>query len=169
MSTTSSRIERRRDAAKRQIMGALDDNSSAASSSHKPAEFLVKNLDGSNAAQVKLLLQDLGEKVMQHQQVLAAEAQRGKKEQLGSHLCSMMKLSSGVKKMTVRDFNQQYKCNLIELVTTNSTAVGGKKRIRPTNNNNDADKDLETPAPVKFPAKAQATPSRTVARGEAIL
>lgn len=158
-----SRSERRRDATKRQIMGALDDNSSLAS--NKPAEFLVKDLDGSNAAQVKLLLQDLRDKVLQQQQVLSSEAQTGKKEQLGTHLCGMMKLSTKIKKMTVAEFNEKYKCNLLQLVTSH-IGTAGTKRMRPTDNN----KDLETPAPTKFACgKAQATPSRTVARGEAIL
>ena len=160
-----SRSERRRDATKRQIMGALDDNSSHASSCNKPAEFLVKDLDGSNAAQVKLLLQDLRDKVLQQQQILASEAQTGKKEQLGVHLCGMMKLSTKIKKMTVAEFNATYKCNLLDLVTSNMGSAG-TKRTRPTNNNNN--KDLETPAPTSRNV-VQATPTRTVRRGEAIL
>ena len=166
---STSRTERRRDATKRQIMGALDDddNKNAATNTHKPAEFLVKSLDGSSASQVKLLLEDLREKVVQQQQVLSAEAQTGKKEQLGSHYSGMMKLPKSIKKMTVREFDQQHKCNLLQLITsvTNNTMTG-KKRIRPTTG-----KDLETPAPMSKVAggKAITTPSRTVRRGEAIL
>lgn len=162
--SNNSRSERRRDETKRQIMGALkdsDDTVSTASSLHKPAEFLVKSLDGSNPDQVKLLIQDLREKVQQQQTALKAEAATGKKEQLGSHFAGMLKIPTKVKKMTVREFNKTHKCDLLQLVTS---SMGGKKRVRPISK-----KDLETPAPTKLPGKAQATPSRTVKRGEALL
>lgn len=168
---STSRSERRRDATKRQIMGALnnDDASSTASSlHHKPAEFLCKTLEGCNASQVKLLLQDLREKVLHQQQILSAEAQTGKKEQLGAHFAGMMQISSRIKKMTVAEFNQQHQCNLLQLLQVHTLQNNGKgkKRIRTENINKN---DLETPAPTKLSSKAQATPSRTVVRGEAIL
>lgn len=167
MSTTSTnRTERRRDATKRQIMGALKDDKndehSTASSSHKPAEFLYKSsIDGSNPSQVKLLIEDLREKVIQQQELLKTQAETGKKEQLGSFLCGMVKLSSRNKHQTVKEFNKEHNCNLLEILGNSGVGAAGKKRIRPN-------LELETPAPV-ISKKAQATPSRTVARGEAVL
>ena len=166
--SAAGRTERRRDATKRQILNALDDASSH--SSNKPAEYLVSQLDGTNPAHIQGLIQDLSEKVSQQQHVLSSEAATGKKEQLGTHVLHMMKLSTRVKKMTVRDFNQEYKCNLLESIT--AISMGGKKRIRPittTTTSTTTSSELETPAPYKHGRAAQATPSRTVKRGEQVL
>jgi hypothetical protein len=174
MSAAASRTERRRDATKRQILNALDDASSSSSySNHKPAEYLVSHLDGTNASHIQGLIQDLSKKVSQQQNVLVSEAATGKKEQLGTHVIHMMKLSSRVKKMTVREFNQEYKCNLLESIMTAVNTAGGKKRIRPitttTTTAVSTSTELETPAPHRLAKAAEATPSRTVQRGEQVL
>ena len=174
MSAAASRTERRRDATKRQILNALDDASSSSCSNHKPAEYLVSHLDGTNASHIQGLIQDLSEKVSRQQNVLVSEAATGKKEQLGTHVIHMMKLSSRVKKMTVREFNQEYKCNLLESIMTTVNTAGGKKRIRPittttTTTAPASTTELETPAPHRLAKAAQATPSRTVKRGEQVL
>jgi len=168
--SAAGRTERRRDATKRQILNALGDDASCSSNTNKPAEYLVSQLDGTNATHIQNLIQDLSQKVSQQQHALSCEAATGKKEQLGTHVMAMMKLSSKVKKMTVAEFNREYKCNLLEKISSSTSMGGNKKRIRPIATNTTT--EMETPAPHKLTkgaSVAQATPSRTVKRGEQVL
>ena len=157
-----SRTERRQDAAKRQIMGVLQDSNKpidrASVSTLKPSKFVLdENLDGSKPEQIQLLVDDLKKEMLDRQKsFLTAEAQTGKQEQHHAYCTGMLKISKSIKKMTVREFNKAHNCNLLELISTNT----GKKR--PLN------KTMETPAPA-MRGRAAATPTRTVARGEALL
>lgn len=156
-----SRTERRQDAAKRQIMGVLHDSNKpidrASASTLKPSKFVLDaNLNGAKPEHIQLLVDDLKKEMLDRQKsFLTAEAQTGKQEQHHAYCTGMLKISKSLKKMTVRDFNKAHNCNLLELLTAN---VGKKRPLKAT----------ETPAPA-MRGKAAATPTRTVARGEALL
>lgn len=156
-----SRTERRQEAAKRQIMGVLHECNkpmdSTTFSTLKPSQFVLdENLNGAEPEQIQLLVDDLKKEMLDRQKsFLTAEAQTGKQEQHHAYCTGMLKISKSLKKMTVRDFNKAHNCNLLELLSTN---VGKKRPL----------KAMETPAPT-MQGKAAATPSRTVARGEALL
>jgi hypothetical protein len=177
---SSSSRERRQEAAKRQIMGVLQDEGNCnkpanvdrlgdaaalvSTSMSKPLQFvfvLDKNVDGTKPEQVQSIVEDLKQQMLDRQQLLTTETQTGKQQQTDAYFSGMLMVSKSLKKMTVRDFNKTHNCNLLELLSTNV----GKKR--PLN-------AMETPAPTTTTmrgnaAAAAATPSRTVARGEAIL
>lgn len=167
---SSSSRERRQEAAKRQIMGVLQDesnrlhdvdSSAAVVSTSKPFRVvpfvLDKDVDGTKPEQIQFMVDDLRKQMLDRQQVLTTEAQTGKQEQTDAYFSGMFKVSKSLKKMTVRDLDKTHNCSLLELLSTN---VVGKKRPLVA---------METPAPSTMRGKAAATPSRTVARGEAIL
>jgi hypothetical protein len=177
-SSTSSNRERRQEAAKRQIMGVLQDesnqqrhdvdssssSSAAVVSTSKPfgaAPFVLdKDVDGTKPEQIQFMVDDLRKQMLDRQQVLTTEAQTGKQQQTDAYFSGMFKMSKSLKKMTVRDFNEAHNCSLLELLSMTNDVVGKKRPLVA----------METPAPSTMRAgKAAATPSRTVARGEAIL
>lgn len=162
----TTRTERRLAATKRKIMGELQEVDPAdenANSSHCGG-VVSKDLDGTNPDQVRLLLEDLDLHLKQKQEIITADMETGKQEQQQLYFSGMMKLKKDVKKMTVRDFNAQYNCDLLQMLKdVASCAVMGKKRTH---------MDMETPAPGKGSKKAIMTPStrsRTVRKGEPVL
>mmetsp|Transcript_2624 Transcript_2624/g.4087 ORF Transcript_2624/g.4087 Transcript_2624/m.4087 type:complete len:247 (-) Transcript_2624:3288-4028(-) len=160
----TTRNERRLAATKRTIMGELQDVDPAdenINSSH--GGVVSKDLDGANPDQVRLLLEDLGHHLKQKQEIITADMETGKQEQQQVYFSGMMKLKKDVKKMTVRDFNSQNNCDLLQMLKeVASCAAMGKKRTH---------MDMETPAPAKGRKKALMTPgtrSRTARKGEQV-
>ena len=147
MATTSTRM----DANKRHIMGVLSNNNNIISSINTDLiEMRTKD-------HLDAFLQDAQEQFESQKETLATEAQKAKQVLKQTHVSGMLKLTKGVKKMTIREFNQHYKCNLLELFSGHAPA---KKRFRT---------ELETPAPKKMNLKnVPNTLTRTVQRGEAL-
>ena len=149
----ASTIINRIDANKRQIMGVLSDNSNSSSSSSvnlRKKDHLVA------------FLQDAHDQLETEKDKLTNETNKAKQELKQTHAAGMLKLAKSIKKMTIREFNQQYNCNLLEVVFANRSIVpsNAKKRIR---------NELETPAAKKTNLNnLPNTLTRTVHRFEAL-
>ena len=150
MATTSTRM----DANKRHIMGVLSNNNNNNISSSGCNTDLIEMRTKEHLDAFLLEAQELFES---QKETLMTEAQKAKQLLKQTHVSGMLKLTKGVKKMTIREFNQHYKCHLLDLFSGQAPA---KKRVRT---------ELETPAPKKMDWKnVPNTLTRTVQRGEAL-
>lgn len=144
---------RRRDATARRIMKVLGDDTSTANNSSNPA--VVQ--DEWTKDDLSLVLQDLEESLNDRLSLLATETSKAKDAQKQVHVKSMVKIRKQVRGMSVRQFNETYGCDLLQLLQMPGAA--NKKRIRP--------EAMATPAPSKNKGIPN-TASRTVQRGEMI-
>jgi hypothetical protein len=149
---------RRRDATARRIMKVLgDDTNTANNNSSNPVAEEEWTKDD-----MSLVLQDLEESLHDRLSLLATETSKAKDAQKQVHVKSMVKIRKQVRGMSVRQFNETYGCDLLQILqmSNNSSSSANKKRIRP-------EAALATPAPSKNKAIPN-TASRTVTRGEMI-
>jgi len=128
------------------IMGILSDMTNSNSN----------NVNLCNKNHLLAYLQDAHECLDSKKNELTKHVLKAKQELKQTHGAGMLKLSKAVKKMTIRDFNAQYDCNLLDIFATTNT---NKKRIRT---------ELETPAAKKTSNCVPNTVTRTVQRGEAM-
>mmetsp|Transcript_11866 Transcript_11866/g.18203 ORF Transcript_11866/g.18203 Transcript_11866/m.18203 type:complete len:150 (+) Transcript_11866:166-615(+) len=117
--------------------------------------------------ELDLVIQDMQDSLDNRLKMLALEATRAKSSQKQQFSKNLLKIRKAIKTMTVAEFNEAHNCDLLVLLTENSSLnSSGNKRMR-TNPEIISDK-LTTPAPAV--AKKQAPETvRTVKRGERIL
>ena len=155
----ASAIINRIDANKRQIMGVLSDvSNSNSSSSNSSSSVNLRKKD-----HLVAFLQDAHDQLETEKDKLTNETNKAKQELKQIHVAGMLKLAKSIKKMTIREFNQQYNCNLLEDVFAPGSTVpsNAKKRIR---------NELETPVAKKINLnQVPNTLTRTIHRGEALL
>jgi hypothetical protein len=148
----------RREATKRHIMGAWMDESSKNNNSTDDSAF-----DGSNKAQVQLLIEDLQATFEKQMELMKTDVLSAKNEQVQVHRMSIVKLPKSVRQMTIREFNQAHDCNLLSMLKGKDGFVsqeGSKKRVHMA--------VAATPAPRARNQQCPATNSRTVRRGEKV-
>mmetsp|Transcript_19005 Transcript_19005/g.54763 ORF Transcript_19005/g.54763 Transcript_19005/m.54763 type:complete len:286 (+) Transcript_19005:96-953(+) len=192
------RSTRSRQAVKRTVLGAVNDDtadagaivgkavtaaaSSAASTvsnaNSNSVEIPTSGIDGTSRAQIDLLLQDLESEVQSRIDGIAERASQGVEEQREAAFLAGIRLDRTAKKMTIGDFNAKFGCDIVAdvmaIVKAGGAAEAGKKRIRPVDVASAASSGignpLETPAPKSRGAAQQApeTILRTVRRGEAV-
>ena len=192
------RSTRSRQAVKRTVLGAVNDDATAtggagdiggkavaaASSSavsndanSNSVEIPTSGIDGTSRAQIDLLLQDLESEVQSRIDGITDRASQGVEEQREAAFLAGIRLDRTAKKMTIGDFNAKFGCDIVAdvmaIVKAGGAAEAGKKRIRPGDVASAAGSGnpLETPAP-KSRGAAQQIPGtilRTVRRGEAVL
>jgi hypothetical protein len=175
-----SRNARNREAAKRQIMGTLDDNvlhevdsrSSLTKGTADSSHVVSKALDGTKPEQVRLLIKDLEGEMAKRIEIISARALQANQAQQETMFLGTMKLDKLNRKMTVRDFNKTHGCDLLSTlkgIMNNSqpSDSAGQKRSRPPMTSN----NMQTPAR-SFAAMSLKTPgtiSRTAKKGEVVL
>ena len=152
-----------RTATKRQILGNFSGQSGNDDSS---------KIDGSNAHHVRLVIDGMQEKYDQIVSDLKSDLEDNKLEQGECLSTGLMKLTKSVRSMSVRDFNRQYKCNLLSLLKSkdgvvlsgSSVPASGKPLMMDANKK----RCYETPAPnMRRPAQLN-TILRTARRGEGL-
>jgi hypothetical protein len=193
------RSTRSRQAVKRTVLGAVNDDTAEASgagaigakataagsstSSNNNAnlnsvEIPTSGIDGTSRAQIDLLLQDLESEVQSRIDGITDRASQGVEEQREAAFLAGIRLDRTAKKMTIGDFNAKFGCDIVAdvmaIVKSSGAAEAGKKRIRPgdvASSSAASSNPLETPAPKSRGAAQQApgTILRTVRRGEAVL
>lgn len=191
------RSTRSRQAVKRTVLGAVNDDTaeaggagaigakaaaagSSASSSNansNSVEIPTSGIDGTSRAQIDLLLQDLESEVQSRIDGITDRASQGVEEQREAAFLAGIRLDRTAKKMTIGDFNAKFGCDVVAdvmaIVKSSGAAEAGKKRIRPGDvaSSSASSNPLETPAPKSRGAAQQApdTILRTVRRGEAVL
>jgi hypothetical protein len=189
----------RRQAVKRTVLGAVNDDPSEgqdpdptaagaaaildpSSNKQKAVEIPTTGIDGTSRTQIHLLLQDLEAEVQSRIDGIAERAAQGVEEQREAAFLGGIRLDRTVKKMTIGDFNAKYGCDVVgkvmaEAKSQHSAVVeAGKKRIRPG--------DFASSANAAGGGFAMATPAhkskggfsqvpgtilRTVRKGEAVL
>lgn len=157
---------RRRDAAASRIMKVLGDDTNVNSSGSNNSSSNAKAKEALQPEQewtrdhLSLVLQDLEESLNDRLSLLASETSKAKDAQKQVHVKSMVKIRKQVRGMSVRQFNETYGCDLLQLLKMPTSSSANKKRIRP--------EALATPAPSRQGKAVPMTASRTVKRGEAI-
>lgn len=157
----------RREAAKRQIMGAWMAESSKASNHTTTNMNVDSDVDGSNPDHVRLLMEDLQEKFDQHLELLKADLFSAKNQQQEELSMGLLKLPKSIRQMTIREFNQMHSCNLLSLLKRNDGVMPSSFKKR---NFSGTAVVAETPAPTRSRNPvAPGSAIRTARRGEAIL
>eukprot|EP00543_Licmophora_paradoxa_P005269 CAMPEP_0202452662 /NCGR_PEP_ID=MMETSP1360-20130828/10816_1 /ASSEMBLY_ACC=CAM_ASM_000848 /TAXON_ID=515479 /ORGANISM="Licmophora paradoxa, Strain CCMP2313" /LENGTH=230 /DNA_ID=CAMNT_0049071541 /DNA_START=111 /DNA_END=803 /DNA_ORIENTATION=+ len=139
----------RRDAAKRQILGILQDSTKSNA-----------RIPSTKKEHVELMCEDLDDQLNVRHECLKSIATKGKEHQNQIHKQGMVKIKKAIRGMSVKEFNQTHECDLLELIYSIAGHHQTKKRVRPEN--------LETPAPKQKGKSAFPTTARTVRRGEAM-
>ena len=193
------RSTRSRQAVKRTVLGAVNDDTAEASgagaigakaaaagssttsrnnANSNSVEIPTSGIDGTSRAQIDLLLQDLESEVQSRIDGITDRASQGVEEQREAAFLAGIRLDRTAKKMTIGDFNAKFGCDIVAdvmaIVKSSGAAEAGKKRIRPgdvASSSAASGNPLETPAPKSRGAAQQApgTILRTVRRGEAVL
>ena len=178
MTEIRNRNEEVREATKRQIVGVLTDTTN----SFGDALFGEKSaaVDGSDENHVSLMIEDLTRGLNRKIDAIKLEMMECKQEQHQTHFKAMMKIPKTTREMTVREFDQKYNCNLLDLLQyVRANAVShdhivnredtASIKVVPATICGKRDR-FETPAafrgrrPVQTPATV-----RTVRRGEMVL
>mmetsp|Transcript_3132 Transcript_3132/g.4749 ORF Transcript_3132/g.4749 Transcript_3132/m.4749 type:complete len:235 (+) Transcript_3132:120-824(+) len=116
--------------------------------------------------ELELVIQDMQDSLDNRLKILATKATQAKSSQKQHFFKTFVQVHKAIKKMTVAEFNETHGCDLLVLLTENSSkSPSGKKRLRANQAVNE-DK-LKTPAPAAARNQAPAT-VRTVKRGERI-
>lgn len=144
------REKRRHEGAKRHIIGVFGENNGNETS----------NFVGTNRDHVTTLIEELRQQFQQRLKALKSELVASKHEQQQVLASAMVKLPKRIKNMSVREFNSEFNCDLVNMVKAVREEDVSKKRDR------DA---TETPSPMRQGGVKLQTASRTVRRGEAIL
>ena len=193
------RSTRSRQAVKRTVLGAVNDETAEANAAgaigakaavagsssttsnnanSNSVEIPTSGIDGTSRAQIDLLLQDLESEVQSRIDGITDRASQGVEEQREAAFLAGIRLDRTAKKMTIGDFNAKFGCDIVAdvmaIVKSSGAAEAGKKRIRPgdvASSSAASGNPLETPAPKSRGAAQQApgTILRTVRRGEAVL
>jgi hypothetical protein len=168
----------RNEKVKQQIVGVLKDTTNTLGD----PLFEGGAVDGSNEDHVTMLIADLTKGFNKHLESIKAKKQHCKQEQLETHNKAMLKIPNATKAMSVREFNQKYNCNILDLLqSSRANALSGdfnmsfkKEDAAPTMTApagicGKRDR-FETPIAPRGSRRAQ-TPAtvRTVRRGEMVL
>ena len=164
----AARTERHREATKRQIMGVLMDstnNGVAESSSPATGKGNDSNISSGEKNRVNLMIQDLQKGFDRHLESIKADIATWKQEQLQAHYSGMMKIPKATRQMTVKEFNEKYNCNLLDLLKNVRSDCLMKK---PPACGTKRERALQTPAPTKgrLPMQTPGGTLRTVRKGE---
>lgn len=152
----------------RQIVGVLTDTTNSAPTT---------KVDGTNEHHISMMIQDLENGFKKQLAAIETDMLTCKQEQLEAHNRGMMKIPKGIKEMTIKEFNQKYGCNLIELLqtaksnalrTTSADAAMGATMKMQAPMCGKRDRVFETPAPNRGnrPMQTPGGTMRTVRRGE---
>ncbi|EEC47609.1 predicted protein [Phaeodactylum tricornutum CCAP 1055/1] len=139
-----------RDAPKRHLQGCFNSEDGG------PSE-----IDGTNAAHIASILDDLKSEFQQRLDSLAADLTQSKNKQQQAYASGMVKLPKSIKSMKVSEFNALYKIDLIR-------AVRRVREDHPIVSKNRDRLATATPEPTRRNNRPIETPSRTVRRGEAL-
>ena len=120
-------------------------------------------IDGSNAAHVKLLLEDLQTKYDQMINLLKADLVDTKMQQEEALSTGLMRLPKSIRQMSVREFNKAHNCDVLSLLK-------GKDGVQPkASKKRDYNMTIaETPAPRSRNPNAPMSELRTARRGEGL-
>ena len=145
-----------------------------------PGEF-----DGTDPETIRLIMDDIAKEIDKRKEGVSVLSDQALSEQQEALFLGRMKIESKFRRMTVRDFNANFSCNIIAEVkealdAKRGEACGGKKRDRPGPGNTGGSRgvgqigvgkmNLETPAvKPRCVASAPGTAMRTVKRGEEIM
>jgi hypothetical protein len=128
------------------------------------ASFILKApssaVDYWDRSHMMLLLQELQESLDNRLAILKSQASKAKDAQKQCWVNATVKIRKSIKEMSVQDFNAQYKCDLISLLTKSETTQ--RQSVYPMSS------VASTPAPSKMTSKTELA-IRTVKRGEEIL
>ena len=154
------RSTRSRQAVKRTVLGAVNDDTAAAAgtagdiggkaaaaasssaggtvsndANSNSVEIPTSGIDGTSRSQIDLLLQDLESEVQSRIDGITDRASQGVEEQREAAFLAGIRLDRTAKKMTIGDFNAKFGCDIVAdvmaIVKAGGTAEAGKKRIRP--------------------------------------
>lgn len=146
-----------RTATKRQILGNFSGQTNDSS-----------KIDGSKADHVKIVIDGMQEKYDQIVADLKSELEDNKMEQENCLASGLIKLSKNIRNMSVRDFNRQYKCNLLALLKSkDGVVISGQSA--PAFGKPPQKRCYETPAPNMRRPPQMNTILRTARRGEDLL
>ena len=154
-----------RTATKRQILGNFSGQPGGNNDSSK--------IDGTNIHHVRLMIDGMQEKHDQMVAFLKSDLEDNKLEQAECLSTGLIKLSKSVRNMSVRDFNRQYKCDLLALLKSKDGVVLSGASLpaagKPPTMDINKKRCYETPAPrMQRPAQLN-TIMRTARRGEDLL
>lgn len=179
----------RRQVAKREILGALDENKQvfeALPARGNPADpdELCHNIDGSDAEHVRLLIDDIEKGVKKQQEVITVIADKANQEQQELMFLGSLKLETSIRKMTIRNASKKYGVDVLDMIKSiaqggavngafRTAGSAGKKRIRSdlAQGKRAEMMDPETPARSTRAGTSMKTPAtaiRTIKRGEAM-
>ena len=140
-------------------------------------------VDGSNPQHIQMMIKDLQQKYDQMVLFLRSEMENCNLESEAALSTGMMKLPKDVRKMTVKDFNQHYSCDLLALLKSkDGVRKSNKKKASATaaavsehaaaaaagQKRDYQHSSMETPAPRKRGQDVPATAVRTARRGEGL-
>jgi hypothetical protein len=167
---TGTRTERFREATKRQIMGVLMDSTNG-NNGVEPSSSSGKLKDMTNENRVSLMVQDLQKGLDRQLDGIKADVATWKQEQVQAHYSGMMKIPKATRQLTVKEFNEKYNCNLLDLLKNvggNHSALSGHAFAKPPICGTKRDRALQTPAPTKgrLPMQTPGGTIRTVRKGE---
>ena len=163
-----TRTDQVREATKRHIVGVLSDTTNnGAASGKSPAK-----VDGSDETHVSMMIEDLQRGLNRQLESIKLDMSACKQEQYQAHCRGMMKIPKSTRDMSIREFNQKYNCDLLDLLQNvranafENTAEDAAKNV-PVAMCGKRDR-LETPIPFRGnrPMQTPATIVRTVRRGE---
>jgi hypothetical protein len=150
---------------KRNMMGAFapgPGESSTASSFSNSSSMMI---DGADPETVRLLFEDIKAKLDKKLEVLETSLMTAQQKITNEYSMQMVKLPKSVKQMTIRDFNKNHGCNLLEILRRSDGVVVStsslKRSLPPV---------AETPAPrSRTQQQVPGSILRTVKRGEQVL
>jgi len=184
MPSPRPRTDRLREATKRQIVGVLTDttnSTTAFSPNSNNADSSVKQvptqnqIDGTNERHIQMLIEDMQNalnKQLASIKMISVECQQ---DQLQAYASALMKIPKTIRQLSVAEFNDKYKCNMLDILKTarSSTAITDKAPPAKTTAMTAAacgkrERGLETPAPYRNsrPMTTPTTAVRTVRKGE---
>ena len=144
-----------RTATKRQILGNFSGQANDSST-----------IDGSKADHVRIVIDGMQEKYDQIVADLKSDLEDNKMEQENCLASGLIKLSKNIRNMSVRDFNRQYKCNLLALLKSKDGVVLSGQNGKPPAMDANKKRCYETPAPSMRRPPQMNTILRTARRGE---
>jgi hypothetical protein len=126
-----------RTATKRQILGNFTSKSGESSSTSSSS----LKMDGSNADHIRSMIEGLQEKHDQMIAFLKSDLDDCKLEQEEVLSTGLIKLPKSVRNMSIKDFNQQYSCDLLSLLKSKDGVVLAGAAVSNNNHINNNNKD----------------------------
>ena len=161
LSQTAQRSGRNwRTATKRQILGNFSGETGGKNDGSK--------IDGTDKDHVRLVIEGLQRRYDQTVADLKSELEDNKLDQGECLSTGIIKISTNVRKLSVRDFNRQYKCNLLALLKSKDGVVLSGN-AKPPMLDAKKKRTYETPAQAMRRPGQMNTIMRTVRRGEELL